>query len=170
MSVGIKADPSGTFGELLLGGSPVVRFDSGGLTTTTSGQDYYNQANILGVVSQSGGIPTGAIIERGSNANGEYVLYADGTQICTFTTASLALSISSGPNNGLFHADVTQTFPASFVNIAAISGVVRFTGFVIGLVGHDQSTIQWILFATSGTNIGAVTGGMLRLIAIGRWF
>lgn len=33
-------------------------------------------AAIAGTVSQSGGVPTGAIIERGSNANGEYVRYA----------------------------------------------------------------------------------------------
>ena len=40
---------------------------------------------LLGTASQSGGVPTGAIIERGSNANGEYVRYADGTQICWTT-------------------------------------------------------------------------------------
>ncbi|WP_303698689.1 phage tail protein [Pseudomonas aeruginosa] len=45
--------------------------------------DYFHNRNILGTVSQSGGVPTGAIIERGSNANGEYVRFADGTQICT---------------------------------------------------------------------------------------
>ena len=39
----------------------------------------------VGTVSQSGGVPTGAIIQRGSNANGEFVRYADGTQICWTT-------------------------------------------------------------------------------------
>jgi len=43
----------------------------------------YHQRSILGTVSQSEGFPTGAIIERGSNANGEYVKFADGTLICT---------------------------------------------------------------------------------------
>lgn|GEM_PF-1262624 len=47
-----------------------------------SGSRVFHTGNILGTVSQSGGVPTGAIIERGSNANGEYVRYADGTQIC----------------------------------------------------------------------------------------
>ncbi|MEP9155246.1 hypothetical protein ABKT98_24025, partial [Enterobacter cloacae] len=36
------------------------------------------QADILGTVSQSGGVPTGAVIEKGSNSNGEYVRFADG--------------------------------------------------------------------------------------------
>jgi hypothetical protein len=39
--------------------------------------------NILGTVSQSAGLPTGALIERGSNANGTYVRLADGTMRCT---------------------------------------------------------------------------------------
>ena len=42
----------------------------------------YQASNILGTVSQSGGIPTEAIIERGSNANGDYVKYAAGTDFC----------------------------------------------------------------------------------------
>lgn len=57
----------------------------------------HDQRTILGAVSQSGGAPTGAVIERGSNANGEYVRFADGTQICTkantaITTAPAAFS------------------------------------------------------------------------------
>ncbi len=43
----------------------------------------YTQDSLLGTVAQSGGIPTGAVIERGSNSNGDYVRWADGTQICT---------------------------------------------------------------------------------------
>ena len=39
----------------------------------------YSQRNILGTVSESDGVPTGAIIERGSNDDGEYTYYADGT-------------------------------------------------------------------------------------------
>ncbi|MFQ2372841.1 hypothetical protein ACK306_14735, partial [Aeromonas caviae] len=45
--------------------------------------DLYKRRNIVGAVSQSGGVPTGSIIERGSNANGEYTKYADGTLICS---------------------------------------------------------------------------------------
>ena len=41
----------------------------------------YHSGNILGTVSHSGGIPTGAIIERGSNANGRFTKYACGTVI-----------------------------------------------------------------------------------------
>lgn len=47
--------------------------------TWTPWREIYNQSSILGTVSQSGGVPTGAIIERGSNVNGEYTKFADGT-------------------------------------------------------------------------------------------
>jgi len=45
----------------------------------TSGK--FASSALVGTVSESGGVPTGAIIERGSNANGEYVKFADGTMI-----------------------------------------------------------------------------------------
>src|SRR5690606_16392006 len=40
---------------------------------TLAADKAFRRGNILGTVSQSSGVPTGAIIERGSNANGEYV-------------------------------------------------------------------------------------------------
>lgn len=70
----------------------------------------YGQENILGAVSQAGGVPTGAIIERGSNANGEYVRFADGTQLCMFAaiinTTVAATTIQ----------EATWTFPAAFAS------------------------------------------------------
>ena len=45
--------------------------------------ELFHTQNILGTVSQTGGVPTGAILQRGSNANGAFVRFADGTQICT---------------------------------------------------------------------------------------
>ena len=56
--------------------------------------DHYKKSNILGTVSESGGVPTGAIIERGSNANGEFVKFADGTLICT-KNSTVDLTITS---------------------------------------------------------------------------
>jgi hypothetical protein len=49
----------------------------------TAWREVFHQGNFVGTVSQASGVPTGAIIERGSNANGSFVRFADGTQICT---------------------------------------------------------------------------------------
>ncbi|MGU5699322.1 hypothetical protein ACV1D9_19465 [Aeromonas allosaccharophila] len=71
---------------------------------------HYRRGNILGIVSQSGGIPTGAIIEHGSNANGEYTKFADGTMIIKI------------PYTGLAGNFVNNTFdpPAAFVGAAYV--------------------------------------------------
>lgn len=45
--------------------------------------ELYGRDSVLGAVSQSGGVPTGALMEYGSNANGEYWRYAGGMQVCT---------------------------------------------------------------------------------------
>lgn len=68
-------------------GHSTQRYYNGGSFTDWS--DQYGSANILGTVSQSGGTPTGGVIERGSNADGEYVRFADGTQICTNANAPI---------------------------------------------------------------------------------
>lgn len=75
-------------------------------------------APILGTVSQSGGTPTGAILERGSNANGEYLKFADGTLICYgsgsgTTGTELANQYGAG---GVTYATVSVAFPAIFAN------------------------------------------------------
>jgi hypothetical protein len=75
---------------------------AGHIRTRSSGtwqewRGLYDTHNVVGVVSQSGGQPAGAVIERGENANGEYIRLADGTQIATnanspITTAPAAFA------------------------------------------------------------------------------
>jgi hypothetical protein len=40
----------------------------------------YHRGNAVAAVGQSGGAPTGGILERAANANGDYIRFADGTQ------------------------------------------------------------------------------------------
>ena len=128
----------------------------------------YHTGNILGTVSQSGGVPTGAIIERGSNANGEYVRWADGTQVCwnegpTPYTTNLAAS-SLFYNNGQ-----DFTYPAAFSGVKppAVSAVNRrIEGAVFGFTYAASNTAVWV-GAYSPDNISAFYAAY---IAIGRWF
>ena len=136
---------------------------------TNDGQVYAKE-NILGTVSQSAGVPTGAIIERGSNANGEFVRYADGTQICTrlqtfsFTTTVFAVS--------------TFNWAAPFVNS---SYSVSYGSFVT-VHGNRNAQIRAIYRAPNGgktessmtaealSNLAAAYGTSAELTAIGRWY
>jgi hypothetical protein len=89
--------------------------DAGGVKNFTgniqlSGSQVYARSNILDTVSQSGGVPTGGIIERGSNANGEFVKYADGT-----VHMSLAYPYTTGSVNSLVFEDPVA-LPTTVIN------------------------------------------------------
>ncbi|KTG23648.1 hypothetical protein AWR38_06360 [Idiomarina sp. WRN-38] len=95
----------------------------------TSWQQVYSQSSIIGTVSQSAGIPTGAIIERGSNSNGEYVKFADGTLICSKTTIK-DMACDTAFGNLFFSSEIGGgSYPAQFTTIESASNYVRRSSF-----------------------------------------
>lgn len=123
---------------------------------------YLTGTTVLGNVTQSGGVPSGAIIQRGSNANGEFIRFADGTQICWHF---LNVSITSNAAT-----EIPVTFPASFINTGMSVMTTPST--------PSPSSFHPITLATVTTNGGTFgvqrpgggTGAVFRYIAIGRWF
>ena len=118
----------------------------------------------LGSVSQSSGVPTGALIERGSNANGEYVKFADGTLICFGEGAAQAVDTASG---GLFRTagSSSWTYPAAFVSVPV--GICNPRSSVRwGALGTGITSATYIQVSAT-TSATAVASG---LAAIGRWF
>ncbi len=113
-------------------------------------------AAILGTVSQSGGVPTGAIFETGSNANGRYTRWADGTQECI---GSVTTSAS---------AAVTWTFPATFVAAPTVTGGAITGAVMVAITTNAATTTQTEVhgWASGGGRIASST--VVR--AIGRWF
>ncbi|MGI1292167.1 hypothetical protein [Enterobacter kobei] len=131
-------------------------------------------ADILGTVSQSGGVPTGAVIEKGSNSNGEYVRFADGTQICRMAVAAAdAVNknvATAGSLGGYRSSQNPVPFPANFAAPAYCSGHINNNGHNvrIELVSGNQASCQFAFHAiNSGTYAGADT---IYITAIGRWF
>ena len=148
-----------------------------GITTPdveTSDGAVYAKGNILGTVSEDGGVPTGAIIERGSNANGEFVRYADGTQICWRN--DFALPFVTGLRVG-----ANWTYPASFVTDGSVSvfhlpdsggGASKGPDSYIAtrfIIGSTSTSLQ--AYRVEGTD-GWVDGDVISTTAmgIGRWF
>lgn len=155
-------DPS-----MLRGWSAVTSNASGSGEVEALRARTYHSRNILGTVSQSGGVPTGAIIERGSNANGEYVRFADGTQICVMPEISATTSSSSG----LSVLVGSRTFPAPFISQPSLSD------YVVG--GGSDSTKTGYLNLTAGgvaqyvaplAAIAYAKPVSVGLTAIGRWY
>jgi hypothetical protein len=133
--------------------------------------EMYNQGNILGTVSESSGVPTGAIIESGSNANGEYVKYADGTMICTRNASIQFTAIGSAGEIALSH-------PAAFGSTANIFyiGWGAYLNGIENVSSRDDITEKGTVFQTSDTQwrgrVNTVWNGArsINFIAIGRWF
>lgn len=139
-----------------------LRWRYGG--TTKSPKQVYHQGSLLGTVSQAAGIPTGAIIERGSNANGEYTKFADGTMICTVSGLNTSAS-----------TDTTWTFPATF-SYPANPGRPVVSGATATTVATGAYLAVGGIASGTGVNVNALTAPgtrvavVVNLMAIGRWF
>ncbi|WP_283966846.1 pyocin knob domain-containing protein [Tritonibacter sp. AK171] len=146
-----------------------VRVATGAPEVWSPWSKVYSQASLLGTVAQSGGVPTGAVIERGSNANGEYVRFADGTQICVspdFTYLDV-----THPAGALYRtaAPVSWTPPAGFGGVDSMSGAVLSQGNSQTHWGTmrviNSNSIDISVYAPNST-----TGRAVRAMVIGRWF
>ncbi|GHC42568.1 hypothetical protein GCM10007291_50330 [Gemmobacter nanjingensis] len=127
--------------------------------------EQFHQGSLLGTVSQSGGVPTGKVIERGSNANGEYVRFADGTQICTAIAAGVDAATAAGPI--YMHSNLlTWTFPASFLSAPVVAGGGGNAARWLGINAPSVGSVQYRVFSYASSGTLSLPG----LTAIGRWF
>lgn len=124
------------------------------------------RGNILGTVSQSGGIPTGAVIERGSNANGEYVKFADGTAICK--------KIMTWEGTETYRP--TTTLPitiTSAMHMCEFAIPASETSFLVCTVNYvTASTVYyWVQQVSSTGTVTKRTGAhAFNIFIFGRWF
>lgn len=131
-----------------------ARTSDGGVT-----QDWdllFSRRSVLGVVSQAAGVPTGGLIERASNANGEYVRFADGTQICTHS-----LTGSTG-------AGTVWTYPAAFIAAPTVTGSSVAT--VLSSVVLDAAPGATSAAVSARDKADARRADAMLVTAIGRWF
>ncbi|MFU2330336.1 phage tail protein [Pseudomonas sp. NFX98] len=132
----------------------------------------FDRTNIVGTVSQSGGTPTGAVVETGTNASGTYIKFADGTMICRrtvifsaipITTAAGSLFYSAGGIPGSGFAANFVAAPEVVINIKPAGGVVWHT--VLGNASISSGPSLYLVALSSLTIDVAISQ-----IAIGRWF
>lgn len=163
MSMSFKASPDGTYGEILVNGQVVAKLPVTGNAVIPG---------LVGTVSQSGGVPTGAVVERGSNANGDYVRFAAATQICT-TTGNI------GPVSLSANYSVTKPHPAAFISKPACSfsfassdsGSIAGYGEIYRNGLGFKSTSSTELIAAGYTYATSISQGItISFLSIGRWF
>lgn len=174
----IKVSPDGAAfftGAAFESATGQVSFPNGALV---SGAQAYHRANLLGTVAQSGGAPTGAAIERGSNANGEYVRFADGTQICwhSATSGSVTQFGAGTFGNPYSSSGMAWNYPAGFVT-APVVHVQVDTGSLTGSARRLVAIIGVVTpLSTSDITVSRFSGDStpstptLHQCAVGRWF
>ncbi|WP_312537718.1 hypothetical protein [Stutzerimonas nitrititolerans] len=145
--------------------------DAARVPATLAADKAFRRGNILGTVSQSAGLPTGAIIERGSNANGEYVRFADGTQIClkkipanvAISTAGSSLYWTGEPIPG-------GQFAASFTEEPSVTMFVtgNFPSMLQG--GEGLTATAFGIFYQYSDAMRPLSSYIYHLRAEGRWY
>lgn len=137
---------------------------------TTLGLGSASVANILGTVSQTGGVPTGAIVEAGSSANGQYTKFADGTMICRLLITGLSIAMNSSYGSGTV-GTTNWAYPAAFVSTPVLTLGARGAGKFTTTSPADAASAtlgSFLVFDPAGS---IYTGSFnCFFLAIGRWF
>jgi len=143
------------------------------------------RGTILGTVSQASGVPTGAIIETGTNANGTYTRWADGTQICVLeetvnATVNAGTSYMYRASNNLSAAFVGTVESVPVLAAGCFWEGTAGTGLALYGVAHKYGSVSAAIvnmgIRPSETNISFTFGAhnaasvTVSYIAIGRWF
>lgn len=142
---------------------------------TTTGRlaraDYaYGPGNVVGPVTEAAGLPTGAVIERGTTPDGEFTRFADGTLICTMQALVnvATTSIQSFPFPAPFVADPSVSFSQlrAYPDPAIEMNNIRAVASYAGGLQHVAVTLKTAYPNTQNS----AQGRTLVLTAIGRWF
>lgn len=140
----------------------------------------FRRGNILGTVSQTDGVPTGAVVQVTSNANGVCTRFADGTQICQ-RSANLGSILAEGDGSWTIPYRTAAAFP-NFAAPFSVAPVVALafpnsdgalnvsdrmlapSGFSVLTTGLSSLRVARV----GGTNAAADV--VCHITATGRWF
>jgi len=128
----------------------------------------FDRGNILGNVSESSGVPTGALFQYGFvSGKGHYLRLADGTQVCWHLLADNA-AINVAFLGGFRDAGRTWTFPIAFASAPVVSGSPQALTSA-GVTAPTSTTTAATVFHTAFAS-QAAANLEADLIAIGRWY
>lgn len=116
-----------------------------------------------------GALSAGAIIEQGSNANGEYIKLAGGTQIA-YATAPISGNFDTTISDPWHMAYTsTITYPASFIQAPIVAGSV-ITPEAYSLVCRIvPSTTGFYVLLLAMATVAFSSNARCGYIAVGRW-
>ncbi len=111
----------------------------------------------------------GYIVESGSNTNGEYIKFSDGTMICYKVTDTIAMNIDIAWGSMYEGSVDIGQFPANFTETPAISASPFGSGMLVEQAGANATQNSWgLVTAVRPTPVQNVSA-RFYLIAIGKW-
>lgn len=116
----------------------------------------YTQRSALGEVSQSAGVPTGALIQSGSSGSGHYRRFACGFMECWHSMAAAA------------GAAAVWSFPSAFVAAPVVTGSAEAT--VLASLVLDAAPSATAASFSVRDKTDARRADIVHLRATGRWF
>lgn len=109
------------------------------------------------------------IIESGSNDNGSWIKYSDGTMICYKSTGEIDMNITTSWGS-LYEGNISVgNFPAEFIETPTISVTPFGSGMLIEQGGIDASKTSWGNITGVRPNSVENVKARFHLIAIGKW-
>ena len=115
---------------------------------------------------------TECIPVSGSNTNGNYVKYPDGTMICWGTISSSVTGGHQTSSNGWYVSSVIEvTYPVEFYSApSVVCNASRSSGDTNGIVMFTRSVTKSSFLAWSGLLASSSATGWVRTyVAVGRW-
>ncbi|MGL4269840.1 MAG: prophage tail fiber N-terminal domain-containing protein [Plesiomonas sp.] len=132
----------------------------------------YGSNSIVGDVSQIGGVPTGAIIQTGTNVNGRYIKYADGTLInfCRLTVPSTVVNHNFSATTAWPHSFIERPDHVSFTMLGTDSGNVYAMGQLNKNGYKDNSSAIYAIVDGYTYTDPLSTVVIMSAAGYGRWY
>lgn len=153
---------SATYNMVLAKGIPLMFFDRN--LNSIGVNCFPSKANDIALNGSS-------IIESSSNANGNYVKYADGTMICYLNISVTDQALNNAYGSNLYQGSRTWTYPVAFIdnNVSVSCGQFQWgTSASWGtVVSADKTSAQ--LRGIDAFSRATGTETKIQAMAIGRW-
>lgn len=112
---------------------------------------------------------SGGIVFSGSNANGEYTKFADGTMICAFRASATSPIVMTSASGGYYYGAISVSFPAPFIAAPKVTNcTASAASLTLPLYASAITGSGCTLFQGAPTSQASIAH-YISYTAIGRW-
>lgn len=143
---------------------------SGSFQNPVTALNLYTKSNILGTVSQSSGVPTGAIVEETSITAGSFIRYADGTMMF-YERFAFTDNLTTASGSLFTHASAIASRPTPAANFGGLPWTIVVTTKNLATAWATlESTTDSAYTVRAFSSVSTSTDFIVHVIGYGRWF